>query len=473
MRMTIQAVFFDMGGTIETYWHTPQLRLEATPGIARLLLSAGIDLKLNNDQLYQVVISGLSCYHRWRMHSLEELPAGRIWRDYILVGYPVDPHAIDSIAEDLTTYYETHYYHRAMRPEIPAVLEEIRGMGLKIGLISNVCSLGQVPENLEKYNIRHYFDPVVLSSAYGRRKPDPAIFHYAARLANVPTSASVFVGDRISRDVVGARKAGFRLAVQIEHDFPHGEEDTGGTPDFVIRSMTELVAILRDELQAPASRQPHPIRALIFDAGDILYYRPRRGRRLKAFFKDLGLPARDGHGLEVKRLEQLAYQGQINQNQYREAIIRLHGVTDPDQVERGRKVLEEEDHDIQFFKGIQTTLAALKARGYWLGVVTDTSAPVSDKLRWFERGGFGSLWDSIISSRELGVRKPDPKIYSAALQQLGLRPDQTVFVGHKATELDGAHQVGMQTIAFNYEAQARADVYIEDFADLLALPLLD
>ena len=53
--------------------------------------------------------------------------------------------------------------------------------------------------NLKEYGIRQYFDPIVLSSEYGRRKPDPAIFHYAARLANVPTSECLYVGDRIAR----------------------------------------------------------------------------------------------------------------------------------------------------------------------------------------------------------------------------------------------------------------------------------
>ena len=99
-----------------------------------------------------------------------------------------------------------------MRPEMPAVLEAIKQMGLKIGLISNVNSRGQVPTNLKEYGIFHYFDPIVLSSEYGRRKPDPAIFHYAARLANVPASTCLYVGDRIVRDIDGAQRAGFGMS---------------------------------------------------------------------------------------------------------------------------------------------------------------------------------------------------------------------------------------------------------------------
>ena len=477
--MTIQAVFFDMGGTIETFWYSRELRLQATPGIQQLLLAAGIDLQLKSKQLYELITDGLVRYHRWRVQTLEELPPQRVWRDYILSGYPVDSKKLEAIAEGLTIYIETHYYHREMRPEIPMVLDAIQRLGLKIGLISNVSSRGQVPNNLEQYGIRHYFDPIVLSSTYGRRKPDPAIFHFAARLASVPAGSCVYVGDRIARDIVGARKAGYKLAIQIRHNFKHGEDDKGALPDAIISNMTELVHILRTEIYrstnyAPAGAKPsNPIRALLFDAGDILYFRPRRGDKIKAFLEELALNVEDAPQAEKKSIVHQAYHGQINQDQYREALLRMYGVTQPEQIERGKRILDEDENNIQFFDGVQKTLLTLKDRGYLLGIVTDTAAPVHVKLRWFERGGFGHIWDTIISSAELGIQKPDPKIYQAALQQLGLDSTQAIFVGHNASELEGARAVGMTTVAFNYDEAAKADYYIEHFAELLDLPFVD
>jgi putative hydrolase of the HAD superfamily len=79
---------------------------------------------------------------------------------------------------------------------------------------------------------------------------------------------------------------------------------------------------------------------------------------------------------------------------------------------------------------------------------------------------------SITSSQEVGAQKPDPKIYNTALQQLGVNSSQAVFVGHKSSELEGARQVGMKTIAFNYEDTAKADFYIENFSDLINLPII-
>ena len=477
--MTIRAVFFDMGGTIQTFNYTRTMRLAATPGLQERLLLAGIDLHFDNQHLYQLVLDGLERYHLWSLQSLEELPPHRVWREFILVGHHVDSIALDAMAEELMLYIETSYYHREMRPEMPAVLEAIQHMGMKIGLISNVCSRSQVPINLDEYGIRHFFNPIVLSSEYGRRKPDPSIFHYAARLANVPTSGCLYVGDRLARDIVGARKAGFRYAVQIRHDFRPEEQDEGVTPDAVIDSMTELVNFIReDRVRAPtsdpaASTDPHRVCALLFDAGDILYYRPqKRGANLKDFLTELGLESGNNHLEEREGLTEQAYRGEITQDQFREAVLRSYGVIHPEHLERGKQILAEEDDNIQFFEGVQKTLLDLKERGFLLGIVTDTANPVHVKLNWFDQGGFVHVWDSIISSKELGMRKPDPRIYQAALQQLGVPSEQAAFVGHKATELDGARAVGMRTIAFNYDELAKADFYIQQFPDLLKLPVI-
>ena len=384
----------------------------------------------------------------------------------------MDINCLAPIAESLSYLVETRFYNRAMRREMPDVLEAIHQMGLKIGLISNVNSLGQVPTNLEKYGIKSYFDPIVLSSEYGRRKPDPSIFHYAARLINVPTSKCVYVGDRIARDILGAHRAGYGMAVQIRHNFRHGEHDEGAVPDAVIDQMTELPEIIRSVNSVSNPENLEGIRAIFFDAGDILYQRPERGCKLNAFLKQLSLNISDNHLIEKRELTDLAFTGKITQKQFREAILRLYGVSQPEQIIIGLQIMEEEDNDVHFFEGVASTITLLKEKGYLLGIITDTANPLHVKLGWFEKGGFGAAWDSVISSYELGIRKPDPGIYQAALMQLGVKPNQALFVGHKASELDGARSVGMKTVAFNFDPDANADYFIEAFSDLLTNPLI-
>jgi putative hydrolase of the HAD superfamily len=474
IRMTVQAVFFDMGGTIETYGWTPESRIQETAGIQQRLEDAGIHMGFTDKQLYGIISTGLDAYHQVSLQSMVELTPRRVWNEFIFADYPVDRDKLGAIAEDLMFFIETHYFQRAMRPEVPGVLEAIRKMGLKIGLISNVNSRGQVRTNLDLYGILHYFDPIVLSSEYGRRKPDPAIFQYAARLATVPASRCAYLGDRILRDIIGAKRAGFRLAVQIQHDYHHGEVDEGATPDAVIDHMTEFLKILQAEQKEPSPANTektgtNPIRALLFDAGDVLYYRQNSVKKLAAFLFEIGLTYFEMPLERIKVLRDQAYQGLIDYDEYLERILRFHGVTRSEDIALGKKLLEEDANDVQFFVGVPETLSSLKEEGYLLGIITDTALPVSVKLSWFERGGFGNVWDSIISSRELGIRKPNPKIYQVALQQLGVPADQAFFIGHKTSELDGARAVGLKTIAFNYDEDVTADFYVEQFSDLLKI----
>jgi len=476
--MTVKTVFFDMGGTIDTFWYTPEMRLQVTPELQQLLLSLGINLNCSDEELYKLITNGLTRYHQWRMVSLDELPASVVWRNYILADYSNNFPQLDAIADDLMVWIETHYYQRQMRLEIPTVLDAIQKMGLKIGLISNVNSRGQVPLNLSQYGIKHYFNPIVLSSEYKRRKPDSSIFHYAARLSNTPTSECIYIGDRISRDILGAKRAGFKLAIQIQHNFKHGEIDEGAVPDLVITNMSQLLEILHCEKQSDQQSQPNlpvdnKIRAVLFDADGILYYRNNKDKEFSEFLCKLGVDYEEISEARILHIRHQASIGQITYEQYKAGILNLYGITDQNLVSRGIQISLAERDKIQFFNDTLETLNKLKNRNLYLGIVTDTSQPLYVKINKLERGGIGNLWDSIISSQEVGVQKPDPQIYQLALQQLGIKSDQAIFVGHKATELEGARNVGMKTVAFNYENDARADFYINNFSELADLPLVN
>ncbi|MCP4516296.1 MAG: HAD family hydrolase, partial [Delftia sp.] len=312
---------------------------------------------------------GLARYHDWRKHTLIELPAERAWKTFILAERPAAAQKVSAaVGEDLTYYIETQYYQREMRPEIPQVLEAIKNMGLKMGVISNVQSQGQVPQNLEQYGIIQYFDPIVLTSVYGHRKPDPAVFYHAARRMGVPTGACLHIGDRISRDIEGARRAGLRLAVQIKHDFAPDYDDTGPAPDAVLDDMTGLLDILEAQLRRPAPRKNERVRAVLFDAGDILYFRPHKNQKLDAFLADLGLGPAHSLAPELKlELQTRAFRGELSREGYREETLKLYGVQGQENIERGKQIMAQETDNIQFFEGVREALAALKEQGLLLG----------------------------------------------------------------------------------------------------------
>ena len=62
-------------------------------------------------------------------------------------------------------------------------------------------------------------------------------------------------------------------------------------------------------------------------------------------------------------------------------------------------------------------------------------------------------WDFV--SCKMGVRKPDPRIYTRAADALGVDPGDCVFVDDRATNCNGARAVGMRAIEFHDAAQLR------------------
>jgi putative hydrolase of the HAD superfamily len=474
--MVIKAVFFDMGGTIDTYRFTRQYRIANMFLIRGCLARAGITLEQSDEQLTDAIARGVSAYLRWnRTYNLELKPAD-IWSRYFFKGMDISAQALEPVAEELAFLYEARLFIREPRPDAKEVLEKIKGMGLKVGCISNTQSATQVPASLKEYGLIDYFDPLVLSSQYGRRKPDPSIFYYAARLAKVPTGACVYVGDKINRDILGARRAGYRLAVQIRHEYDNGEKDAGASPDFIIHSLTELLPLLEIEMakdrQSSAQQPGRNVKALFFDACDVLYHRPQRDQHLAKFLqgKQLNLPPNFHE--ERRRLKNLAYSGRIRRREYQERLLRLYGINSSQELAAGMSAMSLDDNTIEIIPGVPETLLYLKEKGYILGIITDTAMSFSKKLNWFEEHGFGRIWDAVISSKEIGVRKPSPEMYLLAVEQTGVSPAEAAFIGHRKTELDGARAVGLKTIAFNYEDGAVADVYIQNFTDLLTLPLL-
>ena len=57
--------------------------------------------------------------------------------------------------------------------------------------------------------------------------------------------------------------------------------------------------------------------------------------------------------------------------------------------------------------------------------------------------GLAEFFDAVIVSGAVGVEKPDPRIFSLALQQTGLRPAEVVYVGDTAADVTGSRAAGL------------------------------
>lgn len=246
MQPNIRAVIFDMGGTLEDIYYDDALRLDATRGLRRMLGMHGIDPGLSVPDLCAVVKAGMDKYNAWREETEVELPPERLWSEFVLVAQGLPKERVAEIGEELALYYDLHFYKRALRPEAESLLAVLRERHMRLGVISNVYSRGAVPCNLARYGLTLFFQSVVTSSTFGWRKPNARIFLEATRLMKLSPAACAYVGDTVSRDVVGARRAGYGLAIQIKSFLTarSDRETDVESPDAVIDNLMQVVELV-------------------------------------------------------------------------------------------------------------------------------------------------------------------------------------------------------------------------------------
>jgi len=94
--------------------------------------------------------------------------------------------------------------------------------------------------------------------------------------------------------------------------------------------------------------------------------------------------------------------------------------------------------------GAADALADLAARGYRLGVVSNSNGTID---RVLADAGLAEPFDVIIDSGVVGVEKPDPEIFRIALERLGATPGESVYVGDlPSVDVVGAAAAGIRPI---------------------------
>lgn len=83
-----------------------------------------------------------------------------------------------------------------------------------------------------------------------------------------------------------------------------------------------------------------------------------------------------------------------------------------------------------------------------------------DDLRGVLENGWkiAAAFDAIVISAEVGVAKPDARVYHIILERLGIAPAEAVFVDDFPENVAGARAVGMRAIRFRNSHQVRADL---------------
>ncbi|HJR80418.1 MAG TPA: HAD family phosphatase [Anaerolineales bacterium] len=106
--------------------------------------------------------------------------------------------------------------------------------------------------------------------------------------------------------------------------------------------------------------------------------------------------------------------------------------------------------DTEFFDYCHT----LKSR-YKFGIVSDAESTAREKAKpWINE----ALFDVIVFSSEVGVCKPDPKIFQRALEQLGVAASESLFIDDRERNVNGAKALGIHAIHYKNRSQVLAAI---------------
>lgn len=206
------------------------------------------------------------------------------------------------------------------------------------------------------------------------------------------------------------------------------------------------------------------IKAVFFDIDDTLYdtsgfAKLARKAALNAMI-DAGLPL--SHDESYKLLREIIKEKGSNYDKHLNVLTkRVFGEEKPLLIAIGMITY----HNVKFallrlFPGTMSTLIHLKAQGYHLGVISNgLTIKQYEKL---VRLGLHHFFDSVITSQEAGVEKPDVAIFEMAMSKMGCKAENSVMVGNSfKDDIVGAVDAGMSAVYLTQGLKNSEKEYLE------------
>ncbi|MFL5403310.1 MAG: HAD family hydrolase [Gemmatimonadales bacterium] len=217
------------------------------------------------------------------------------------------------------------------------------------------------------------------------------------------------------------------------------------------------------------------MRAVLFDAGNTLvfldYERIARGVGA-ALEVPLTQDQLARHADEAARAMERAGSDQERATAYLEALFLLAGIP-AERMGEVRKTLVEMHGERHLWclvpEQTRDALDRLKAAGLRLAVVSNSEGRVQQAL---EAAQLRDYFDVVIDSGLIGIEKPDPRIFHAALQELGVDAAEALYVGDLYDiDIVGARAAGIEAVllggAGDPARPCRTTASIKDLADAL------
>lgn len=125
------------------------------------------------------------------------------------------------------------------------------------------------------------------------------------------------------------------------------------------------------------------------------------------------------------------------------------------------KIESELDQDAVYDRDLVELIKKLK-QTYKIGFLSNAGREEAEII-W--RDKIDHLFDVKIISGEIGIVKPDPKIYALCLEKLGVKPAECAFIDDNPANVAGAQNIGMDSILYKDIDQLKSDLLKYDIKE--------
>lgn len=406
--MAIHAVLFDFGGVLmRTVSPVPRRQMERRFGLPA-------------DSVEDLIFGD----PRWDQAQLGRVSSAEFWTT---IG-----NALGLSAAQLAEFRQAFWAGDQLDDQLISLIRHLHQAGYRTGLLSNgPADFGEQVEQL----VTGTFDAVVISGSEGVMKPDPAAYRLALDRLGVPAEETVFIDDS-PRNVTAARQLGL-----------HALRFTGVAT--LHRQLGELGLPTPDVV-----REPVPdVQAVIFDWGGVMERGPDEAH-VTHWAQRLGVGPEVLADALWGKTYRLHETGALGEDEFNAHIAQQLGLPNAD---AARHFIAEFYDTDSLNPQVVDAVRALR-RQYRVGLLSNAFPDLED---WIERTHGLRLqqeFDTVVNSSLVGLRKPDPAIYTLALERLQAAPERTIYLDDNQSNVDSARALGIHALQFDVPETALAEL---------------
>ena len=153
---------------------------------------------------------------------------------------------------------------------------------------------------------------------------------------------------------------------------------------------------------------------------------------------------------QLTELERQSDAGLVSRSEFYNSVVAITGVSMDDAINKYYSVENYNQSSVDLIKQVKATgrykigLLSNIGRG-WL----DDFLPIMNSM---------NLFDAVILSSDIGIIKPDPKIFELMAEKLGVNTDECIMIDDTPVNIASAINTGMQGVIFDSIDQAKIDL---------------